>query len=45
MWEHSYYRDYLRDKKTYIHAMMKELDWEVVEARVKKADKIAKVMH
>jgi len=45
MWEHSYYRDYLRDKKTYVHAMMKELDWEVVEARVKKADKIAKVMH
>ena len=45
MWEHSYYRDYLRDKKTYIHAMMKELDWEVIEARVKKADKIAKVMH
>ena len=44
MWEHSYYRDYLRDKKTYIHAMMKELDWEVIEQRVKKADKIAKVM-
>jgi len=45
MWEHSYYRDYLRDKKTYVHAMMKELDWETIEARVKKADKIAKVMH
>lgn len=44
MWEHSYYRDYLRDKKTYIHAMMKELDWEIIEKRVKKADKIAKVM-
>jgi len=45
MWEHSYYRDYLRDKKTYVHAMMKELDWEIIEARVKKADRIAKVMH
>jgi Fe-Mn family superoxide dismutase len=44
MWEHSYYRDYLRDKRTYIHAMMKELDWQVIEERVKKADKIAKVM-
>lgn len=43
-WEHSYYRDYLRDRKTYVHAMMKELDWEVIEARFKKADKIAKVM-
>jgi Fe-Mn family superoxide dismutase len=45
MWEHSYYRDYLKDKKTYVHAMMKELDWETIEARVKKADRIAKVMH
>ena len=43
-WEHSYYRDYLRDRKTYVHAMMKELDWEIIEARFKKADKIAKVM-
>lgn len=45
MWEHSYYRDYLRDKKTYVFAMMKELDWEVIEARVQKADKVAKIMH
>jgi len=43
-WEHSYYRDYLRDRKTYVHAMMKELDWEVIEGRFKKADKISKVM-
>jgi len=43
-WEHSYYRDYLDDKKTFIHAMMKELDWEVIESRIKKAEKIAKVM-
>ena len=41
--ERAYYRDYLGDKKTYIHAMMKELDWETVEARVKKAEKISKV--
>ena len=43
-WEHSYYRDYLDDKKTYVFAMMKELNWEVIEARVKKADKISKVI-
>ena len=41
----SYYRDYLRDKKTYIFAMMKELDWEVIESRVQKADKVSKIMH
>lgn len=42
-WEHSYYRDYLRDRKTYIYAMMKEINWEVVEKRVRKAEKIAKI--
>ena len=42
--ETSYYRDYLNDRKTYVRAMMKELDWDVIEGRVKKAEKIAKVM-
>ena len=44
MWEHSYYRDYLNDKKAYIFAMMKELDWDVVEKRIKKVEKIGKVL-
>jgi len=44
MWEHSYYRDYLNDKKTYVFAMMKELNWDVIEDRVKKADRLAKVI-
>jgi len=43
-WEHSYYRDYLKDRKTYVFAMMKELNWSVIEKRVKKADMIAKVL-
>ena len=43
MWEHSYYRDYLNDKKTYVFAMMKELDWDKIEERVKNAEKISKV--
>ena len=43
MWEHSYYRDYLNDKKTYIFAMMKELDWEKIEDRIKKVEKMVKV--
>jgi len=42
--EHSYFRDYLSDRKAYIYAMMKELNWDVIEARVKKAEKVAKVM-
>lgn len=43
-WEHSYYRDYLKDRKTYIYAMMKEFDWTQIETRVKKAEKIAKIL-
>jgi Fe-Mn family superoxide dismutase len=42
-WEHAYYRDYLNDKKTYVHAMMKELNWDTIDARIKKAEKISKV--
>lgn len=34
MWEHAYYRDYLSDKKAYVNAMMKETNWNVVEARM-----------
>jgi len=44
MWEHSYYRDYLDDKKTYIFAMMKELDWDIIEKRLKKVEKIGEVL-
>jgi Fe-Mn family superoxide dismutase len=44
MWEHSYYRDYLNDKKSYIFAMMKELDWDKINDRVKKAEKVSKVL-
>ena len=43
-WEHSYYRDYLKDRKTYVYGMMKELDWSVIENRVKLSEKIAKVL-
>jgi len=44
VWEHAYYRDYLDDRKTYIFAMMKELKWELIEERFRKADRIAKVV-
>lgn len=43
-WEHSYYRDYLKDRKSYVFGMMKELNWSVIEKRIKKADAISKVL-
>lgn len=42
--EGAHYRDYLGDRKTYIVAMMKELNWDVIEDRVKKSERIAKVL-
>jgi len=39
-WEHSYYRDYLNDRKTYVYAMMKELNWNVIGSRFSRAEKI-----
>lgn len=42
--EGAYYRDYLGDRKTYIIAMMKELNWDVIEDRIKKAERISKVL-
>jgi len=42
-WEHSYYRDYLSDRKTYVYGMMKEFDWNAIEERFQKAEKISKI--
>lgn len=39
MWAHSYARDYMDDKKSYVNAMMKELNWNVVEARMAVAER------
>ena len=44
VWQHAYYRDYLKDVKTYTAAMMKELNWNVIEKRFEKADKILQVL-
>lgn len=40
-WEHSYYRDYLKDRKSYIFSMMKELRWDTIEDRIRKAERMA----
>lgn len=39
MWSHSYFRDYTDDKKSYINSMMKELNWNVIEARMVVAER------
>lgn len=44
VWQHAYYRDYLSDVKTFVYAMMKELNWGVVEERIKKAERVAQAM-
>lgn len=44
VWQHAYYRDYLKDVGTYSKAMMKQLNWGIIEERIKKADKIIKVV-
>jgi len=44
MYEHAYVRDYGNDKKSYLTAMMREIDWEVIEDRVQRADALKKVL-
>lgn len=39
MWSHSYYKDYEIDKKSYLVAMMREINWNVVEARMTVAER------
>lgn len=41
VWSHAYYRDYLTDKKSYIIAMMREFNWNVIEERFAKTEQIA----
>tara|TARA_B100000131_G_scaffold322823_1_gene378256 strand:- start:10143 stop:10835 length:693 start_codon:yes stop_codon:yes gene_type:complete len=39
----AYTRDYLGDRKAYVMAMMKELNWKRIENRFKRSEKAAKV--
>jgi Fe-Mn family superoxide dismutase len=43
VWEHAYYKDYLNDRKKYIFAMMKQLNWKVIDERFQRAEDIAEV--
>lgn len=40
MWSHSYHRDYIVDKKSYVVAMMREFNWDVIEERFEIAEKL-----
>lgn len=44
MWEHAYYKDYTTDKKSYLVSQMREINWNVVEERFKKAEAIAQAV-
>lgn len=44
MHEHSYFRDYLTDKKSYLVAQMREINWNVVEERFNRAKNLAEVV-
>jgi len=44
MWQHAYYRDYLADVKTYTYAMMKQFNWNVIESRIQKAEKLSRAL-
>ncbi len=44
LWQHAYYKDYLKDSKTYTNAMMKQFRWPVIEKRIEKADTIARIL-
>ena len=39
----AYYRDYLNNRKAYVTGMMKELNWNRVEDRFKRAERVAKI--
>jgi Fe-Mn family superoxide dismutase len=43
VWEHAYYKDYLNDRKKYVFAMMKQLNWKVIDERFQRAEDVAEV--
>ena len=43
MWEHAR-RDYLNNKNDYVRAMMKELNWNIINSRFERCDGVAKAL-
>lgn len=44
MHEHSYFKDYQTDKKSYLVAQMRELNWDVITERFNKAESLHEVL-
>lgn len=44
MHEHAYFRDYLTDKRSYLVAMMRQLNWNVIEERFNKMKSMQQVL-
>lgn len=42
--EHAFYKDYLLAKFDYVVGQMKELNWSIIEERIKKCEKILEVL-
>lgn len=42
--EHSYWKDYLGDRKNYVVAFMRELAWNIINERTTRVEKIAEVL-
>lgn len=43
VWEHAYYRDYLNDRKAYVFKTMQDLNWDIIEERIKNCDKVSDI--
>jgi superoxide dismutase, Fe-Mn family len=44
MFSHASFRDYLNDRKSYLVSQMREINWNTVEERMKKAESINEVL-
>jgi len=44
MWSHAFYRDYLTDRTSYVVSQMRELNWQVIEERFERAEKIGEAL-
>jgi Fe-Mn family superoxide dismutase len=44
MHEHAYFHDYLGDARLYTAAMMREFDWEVINARMERTERISQIL-
>jgi len=44
VWQPAYYKHSSRDVKPYSTAMLKELNWGLIEDRIKKAEKLAQAL-